>query len=61
LITGKSLFEGARIFDRNRYCQALMLAGHGASVILDATGIACPAAAFGFRSPFCRRPASIRP
>jgi uncharacterized protein (DUF169 family) len=35
-----------------RYCQALMKARSGASVYIDADGIACPAAAaaFGFRS-----------
>ena len=51
LIAGKSLPEGVRILDRHRYCQALMLAGHGESVILNEAGIACPAAAaaFGFR------------
>lgn len=34
-----------------RYCQALMEARHGRSVLLDGDGIACPAAAaaFGFR------------
>jgi len=34
----------------HRYCQALMKARHGAHVILDSEGIACPAAAaaFGF-------------
>lgn len=34
-----------------RYCQALMKARHGKHVILDAEGIACPAAAaaFGFK------------
>jgi uncharacterized protein (DUF169 family) len=34
-----------------RYCQALMEARHGHSVLLDGDGIACPAAAaaFGFR------------
>lgn len=34
-----------------RYCQALMKARHGEHVILDAEGIACPAAAaaFGFK------------
>jgi len=34
-----------------RYCQALMKARHGAHVLLDAEGIACPAAAaaFGFK------------
>lgn len=33
----------------HRYCQALMKARHGAHVLLDAKGIACPAAAFGFK------------
>ncbi len=35
----------------HRYCQALMKARHGSHVILDAVGIACPAAAaaFGFK------------
>ena len=35
----------------HRYCQAIMKARHGADVILDADGIACPAAAaaFGFK------------
>lgn len=35
----------------HRYCQALMKARHGAHVLLDAEGIACPAAAaaFGFK------------
>lgn len=35
----------------HRYCQALMKARHGKQVILDADGIACPAAAaaFGFK------------
>jgi uncharacterized protein (DUF169 family) len=37
---------------QHRYCQALMKARRGEKVILDAEGIACPAAAaaFGFRS-----------
>lgn len=36
---------------QHRYCQALMKARHGEKVMLDAEGIACPAAAaaFGFR------------
>lgn len=36
----------------HRYCQALMKARHGAHIILDAEGIACPAAAaaFGFKA-----------
>jgi uncharacterized protein (DUF169 family) len=35
----------------HRYCQALMKARHGDKVILDAEGLACPAAAaaFGFK------------
>lgn len=35
----------------HRYCQALMRARQGESVLLDDSGIACPAAAgaFGFR------------
>ena len=35
----------------HRYCQALMKARHGEHVVLDAEGIACPAAAsaFGFK------------
>jgi len=35
----------------HRYCQALMKARHGEHVLLDAEGIACPAAAaaFGFK------------
>lgn len=51
LLAGESLPEGARILERHRYCQALMLAGHGESVVLNEAGIACPAAAaaFGFR------------
>lgn len=37
--------------NQHRYCQALMKARHGQEVVLDADGIACPAAAaaFGFR------------
>lgn len=42
---------GMERLEANRYCQALMRARHGDSVILDAAGLACPAAAkaFGFR------------
>ena len=42
---------GAKRLEGNRYCQALMRARHGESVLLDAAGLACPAAAraFGFR------------
>ena len=45
-----SQFEGERL-QQHRYCQALMKARRGTKVILDAEGIACPAAAaaFGFR------------
>lgn len=52
LIKGESVPEEACHLDRHRYCQALMLAGYGESVILNESGIACPAAAaaFGFRS-----------
>ena len=52
LIAGETVPEAARLLERHRYCQALMLAGHGESVILNEAGIACPAAAaaFGFRS-----------
>jgi len=41
----------ARKLSGYRYCQALMEARHGNHVILDAAGIACPAAAaaFGFK------------
>jgi uncharacterized protein (DUF169 family) len=43
--------EGAEVLKQHRYCQALMKARHGDVVILDAEGIACPAAsaAFGFK------------
>jgi len=41
----------ARALQQHRYCQALMRARRGESVLLDGEGIACPAAAaaFGFR------------
>jgi len=43
--------EGAEVLKQHRYCQALMKARHGENVVLDAEGIACPAAAsaFGFK------------
>jgi len=43
--------EGVEKLTGHRYCQALMKARHGAHILLDATGIACPAAAaaFGFK------------
>lgn len=39
------------MLQRHRYCQALMYARHGISVLLSAEGISCPAAALavGFR------------
>jgi uncharacterized protein (DUF169 family) len=42
---------GIEKLNGHRYCQALMKARHGAHVLLDAEGIACPAAAaaFGFK------------
>jgi uncharacterized protein (DUF169 family) len=42
---------GIARLEGTRYCQALMWARHGESVLLDALGLACPAAAraFGFR------------
>lgn len=42
---------GAVSLTGHRYCQALMKARHGNDVVLDAGGIACPAAAraFGFK------------
>jgi uncharacterized protein (DUF169 family) len=42
---------GAVVLEQHRYCQALMRARHGETVLLDGQGIACPAAAaaFGFR------------
>jgi len=43
--------ELAEELHQHRYCQALMKARRGQSVLLDATGISCPAAAsaFGFK------------
>lgn len=47
-------FPGApwEVVQGARYCQALMLARHGAFVLLDGQGLACPAAAaaFGFKT-----------
>lgn len=44
-------WDGAVRLKGHRWCQALMRARHGESVLLDAEGIACPAAAaaFGFQ------------
>ena len=58
LVGVKFLFSEAEIpaeiekLNGHRYCQALMKARHGAHVLLNAEGIACPAAAaaFGFKS-----------
>lgn len=43
--------DQAQVLEQHRYCQGLMLARRGESVLLDEEGIACPAAAaaFGFR------------
>jgi len=43
--------DEAHVLSQHRYCQALMKARRGEHVLLDADGIACPAAAyaFGFR------------
>lgn len=41
--------DGVTVLQQYRYCQALMRARHGAAVLLDGHGIACSAAAFGFR------------
>lgn len=43
--------DSAQVLKHHRYCQALMRARRGESVLLDGDGIACPAAAaaFGFR------------
>lgn len=44
-------YEAWQPADGLRYCQALMRARHGERVLLDASGLSCPAAAaaFGFR------------
>lgn len=51
LFTVKEIPDGIQKLNGHRYCQALMKARHGAHVILDSEGIACPAAAaaFGFK------------
>lgn len=43
--------DSIRVLKQHRYCQALVHARRGESVLLDESGIACPAAAaaFGFR------------
>ena len=37
--------DGARMLKQHRYCQAVMRARRGESVLLNGSGIACPAAA----------------
>ncbi|MBN1954405.1 MAG: DUF169 domain-containing protein [Anaerolineae bacterium] len=51
LLTDGERPNEAQVLEQHRYCQALMLARRGESVLLDKEGIACPAAAaaFGFR------------
>jgi uncharacterized protein (DUF169 family) len=51
LSTGDEMPQNAERLQGYRYCQALMEARHGRSVMLDGDGISCPAAAaaFGFR------------
>jgi uncharacterized protein (DUF169 family) len=50
LVAGQEDPAGATVLNQHRYCQALMRARRGQNVLLDAKGIACPAAAaaFGF-------------
>jgi len=51
IFSEKDIPKGVEKLNGYRYCQALMKARHGAHVLLDAEGIACPAAAaaFGFK------------
>lgn len=51
LKAGDPFPDEAQKLGHHRYCQALMKARRGQSVLLDETGISCPAAAaaFGFR------------
>lgn len=51
LFTENEIPSGIEKLTGHRYCQALMKARHGKHVMLDAEGIACPAAAaaFGFK------------
>ncbi|MCX6269677.1 MAG: DUF169 domain-containing protein [Bacteroidetes bacterium] len=51
LYTVDEIPEGIERLTGHRYCQAIMKARHGKQVLLDADGIACPAAAaaFGFK------------
>jgi len=51
LSEGQKLPNGATVLKKHRYCQAIMKARDGESVILNKEGISCPAAAvaFGFR------------
>lgn len=52
LLSEAEILSDVKKLEGHRYCQALMKARHGEHVLLDAEGIACPAAAaaFGFRS-----------
>ena len=52
IFSENEISSGVEKLNGHRYCQALMKARHGAHVLLDADGIACPAAAaaFGFKS-----------
>lgn len=51
LLTNGDRPNDAHVLEQHRYCQALMRARRGESVLLEEEGIACPAAAaaFGFR------------
>lgn len=51
LFSAEEIPENIEKLKGHRYCQALMKARHGKHAILDAEGIACPAAAaaFGFK------------
>lgn len=40
--------KNAKMLNNHRYCQALMKARHGESVLLNKQGISCPAAAYAF-------------
>jgi uncharacterized protein (DUF169 family) len=52
IFSEKEIPEKVENLTGHRYCQALMKARHGQHVLLDAEGIACPAAAaaFGYKS-----------
>lgn len=48
LFSKSEIPDGIEKLNGYRYCQALMKARHGSHIILDAEGIACPAAAAAF-------------